>query len=183
MINIVEQKKKLRQEIKEAKRLLSKEERILQSDQVFKEVARLDAFKNAKNVLCYWALPDELDTINFVKRWSDEKNFYLPKVIDEELSLHRFLNEESMVIGAFNILEPVGAELFNLTIIDFAVVPGVAFTTKGNRMGRGGGFYDRLLPKLNNAFKVGVGYDFQLRYDIPSEPHDVLMDLVRVATK
>ena len=58
------------------------------------------------------------------------------------------------------------------------VVPGVAFDRQGNRMGRGRGFYDRLLKTTPNAIKVGVAYDFQLLDKIPIEEFDVPMDYV-----
>ncbi len=61
--------------------------------------------------------------------------------------------------------------------MELIVVPGVAFDRRGNRIGRGKGFYDRLLTETK-ATTVGVGYDFQLVDDIDSEPHDVVMDLV-----
>ena len=57
------------------------------------------------------------------------------------------------------------------------VVPGVAFDRKGKRLGRGKGFYDRFL-KSTNATKVGVGYEFQLIDEVPSEPHDISMDII-----
>jgi 5-formyltetrahydrofolate cyclo-ligase len=62
--------------------------------------------------------------------------------------------------------------------VELIVVPGVAFDPTGNRMGRGRGFYDRLLKSTPNAMKVGVAYDFQLLDKIPVEPHDVPMDSV-----
>ena len=58
------------------------------------------------------------------------------------------------------------------------IVPGVAFDPTGNRMGRGRGFYDRLLKSTPNAIKVGVAYDFQMLDTLPVEPHDVKMDLI-----
>ena len=57
------------------------------------------------------------------------------------------------------------------------VIPAVAFDRRGNRLGRGKGFYDRLLQSTT-ATKIGVGYDFQLFEEIPVEEHDVPMDFV-----
>ena len=78
----------------------------------------------------------------------------------------------------FGIGEPTGPEFTDLESIDMIIVPGVAFDSHGNRMGRGRGFYDRLLKSTPNAAKIGVGYDFQLLDTIPVEPHDVPMDCV-----
>ena len=57
------------------------------------------------------------------------------------------------------------------------MVPAVAYDRKGNRLGRGKGFYDRLL-KTTKATKIGVGYEFQLFDELPTEPHDVAMDII-----
>jgi 5-formyltetrahydrofolate cyclo-ligase len=62
---------------------------------------------------------------------------------------------------------------------DFVLVPGLAFSSDGHRLGRGGGFYDRLLKRrAKNAFKMGVCFEFQLRKVIPHEQHDALVDVV-----
>ena len=58
------------------------------------------------------------------------------------------------------------------------IVPAVAFDFNKNRLGRGKGFYDRLLSQATNAIKIGVGYDFQIFETIPTEPHDIPMDIV-----
>jgi len=58
------------------------------------------------------------------------------------------------------------------------IVPGVAFDSQCHRLGRGKGFYDRLLPQIPHAVKIGVCFDHQIVEELPSEPHDVLMDLV-----
>ena len=84
-----------------------------------------------------------------------------------------------MVAGEqFGIGEPTGPEWTDLDAVKLIVVPGVAFDNKLNRMGRGRGFYDRLLKSTPNAIKVGVAYDFQVLSEIPVEDFDVKMDLV-----
>ena len=62
--------------------------------------------------------------------------------------------------------------------IDLAVIPGVAFDRHGVRLGRGKGYYDRLLPLMLNAYRIGICFPFQLLEQLPSEPHDVLMNEV-----
>jgi 5-formyltetrahydrofolate cyclo-ligase len=84
-----------------------------------------------------------------------------------------------MVAGEqFGIGEPTGEEFTNLDAVELIMVPGVAFDRTGNRMGRGRGFYDRLLKSTPNATKIGLAYDFQMMDAIPTEPHDVKMNLV-----
>ena len=78
----------------------------------------------------------------------------------------------------FGILEPSpAAALLPLNQLDLALVPGVAFDVGGGRLGRGKGFYDRLLVSVT-AVKCGVALDYQLEPNIPREPHDLIMDCI-----
>jgi 5-formyltetrahydrofolate cyclo-ligase len=82
-----------------------------------------------------------------------------------------------MRVGAYGILEPTGPLFTDYDSIDLAVVPGVAFTRDGVRLGRGKGYYDRLLPRIKSP-KVGICFPFQILESIPTEPFDVKMDEV-----
>lgn len=79
--------------------------------------------------------------------------------------------------GSFGIAEPTGEDITDLSIIDIVIVPGVGFDPKGNRLGRGKGFYDKLLKKIDAPF-IGVAYDCQIADNIPALPHDVPMSLI-----
>ena len=86
-------------------------------------------------------------------------------------------NRQTLHLGAFHIEEPDGEDIIPVENIELIIVPGVAFSRKGARVGRGKGFYDRLLAD-STAVKVGVAYDFQLVDDIDIEAHDVPVDIV-----
>ena len=77
---------------------------------------------------------------------------------------------EKMHRGKYNIPEPTTAPYTGK--IDLTIVPGLAFDAKGNRLGRGGGYYDRFIKKLTHTVLVGVGYDFQLVDEVPAARHD-----------
>ena len=124
----------------------------------------------------YHALPDELETRQFLAKWKDRKRFFLPRVNGVNLEILPY-DESRLELGAFHIEEPTGENTVNPSELELIVVPAVAFDKKGTRLGRGKGFYDRLLS-TTKATKIGVGYDFQLVEDLPSEPHDVPMDMV-----
>jgi len=100
---------------------------------------------------------------------------YLPRqVVDPARDLNA---------GAFGITEPRGScPLISPNRLDFAIVPGVAFTLEGRRIGRGKGHYDRLLASVGGV-KCGVAYDEQIVEAIPSEPHDVRMDWIVTPTR
>lgn len=82
-----------------------------------------------------------------------------------------------MTEGAFHIEEPAGEAFTQFNEIDLSIIPGVSFDRYGNRLGRGKGYYDKLLPKLS-SYNIGICYQFQTREEIPSEPFDRKMDEV-----
>jgi len=102
----------------------------------------------------------------------------LPTVDGEDLTLHIYEGEENLSTGtSYGIQESAGALFTDYANIDLAIIPGMAFTQQGDRMGRGKGFYDRLLPKLSCPL-IGIAFPFQLLDFIPTEPHDVKMNEV-----
>jgi len=171
-------KRFLREDIATQKKTLSNEDKENASLSVFADLERMSLFRSAKNILCYWSLNDELGTHAFIQKWFQDKVIYLPVVNGAKVDLIQFTGLDKMRSGAYNILEPIGDVFSNLEAINLAIVPGVAFSDNGDRMGRGGGYYDRLLPQLVNAYKIGVGYQLQRRNPIPIEPHDVKLDQV-----
>lgn len=171
-------KQALRKEIKQQKKLLSVEQVEKAPGDVFKAIEAMDYFKQCNCMLCYWSLPDELATHEFINKWYLQKNIYLPVVNGQGVDLIQYTGIENMKQGAFGILEPIGIKFQELHLIDLAIIPGVAFTAVGQRMGRGGGYYDRLLPSLSKAFKLGVAYQLQQRDFIPIESHDIKLDTV-----
>lgn len=171
-------KKELRQLIKERKKNFSPQQAAVDSANIFNQVENLSQFQQAEVVLAYWSLTDEVITHHFVIKWAGKKKFVLPIVVGESLELRAFNGVEKLVTSnSFGILEPKTEELIDPRAVDFAIIPGVAFDKKGNRLGRGKGFYDRFL-KETNAFKVAVGYDFQILDEVPVSSFDVPVDMV-----
>ena len=165
--------------MRELKRQLSPEEKLRRSEGIMARVERLPEFREAKVVLLYWSMADEVQTHTFVERWYREKVLLLPCVDGDDLRLRQYTGPECLVAGEqFGIGEPTGPEYKELDKVELIIVPGVAFDRRNNRMGRGRGFYDRLLKSTPNAKKIGVAYDFQMLDEIPVEEHDVKMDEV-----
>ena len=175
----MESKAEIRKRMRELKRAVPADEKLRRSEAIMQQVAETDLFQHAHTVLLYWSMADEVQTHAFVERWYKEKNLLLPCVDGDDLRLRQYTGPACMVAGEqFGIGEPTGPEWTDLDAVELIVVPGVAFDTQGNRMGRGRGFYDRLLKSTPNAVKIGVAYDFQMMNAIPVEPHDVKMDRV-----
>lgn len=156
--------------------MLLEREKESAAEEVFSQLEKTAAFIMAENILMYHSLPDELQTIKFLQKWHDRKRFFLPRVNGVNLDILPY-EETRLELGSFHIEEPTGDNVADVDDIELMIIPAVAFDRKGNRLGRGKGFYDRLLS-TSKATKIGVGYEFQLFDSIPSEPHDVAMDMV-----
>ncbi len=170
-------KDEIRSQVKARKSLLSSLEKTKAAEEVFNRLEQSAAFALAEKILLYHSLPDELSTLEFLNRWATRKHFYLPRVNGLNLEILPY-DRSSMALGAFQIEEPQGDETTDISEIELIIVPAIAYDRRGNRVGRGKGYYDRLLTETK-ATKVGVGYDFQLiDEEIPAEPHDVAVDIV-----
>ena len=169
-------KEDIRSHVKARKAMLTDAERRLAADSVFAVLENSVAFMMADNILLYHSLPDELSTHAFIEKWHDRKHFFLPRVNGVNLDILPY-NRSTLSLGAFHIEEPEGDDVTDISEIELIVVPGIAYDRHGNRVGRGKGYYDRLLASTR-ATKIGVGYDFQLVDEIDAEPHDVVMDLI-----
>lgn len=175
---IREQKQKLRKLVRGLKNEVATSDKIKQSNLIFKKVEQQACFKNANSVLLYWSMEDEVATHDFVIKWGQEKIILLPVVDGSILKIKKFEGISTMKKGEqFGIMEPNGVEFTKLETIDLIIVPGVAFDCDNNRMGRGRGFYDKLL-KETKALKLGVCFNFQFFENIPVEPHDLPMNIV-----
>lgn len=156
--------------------MLSDQERISAAEEVFARLEQTAAFLLADKVLMYHSLPDELSTHAFLRKWGTKKHFYLPRVNGVNLDILPY-EESRLELGSFHIEEPTGEDTVDPSEIELMIIPAVAYDRRGNRLGRGKGFYDRLLGEVK-ATKIGVGYEFQLVDEIPVEDHDVPMDII-----
>jgi 5-formyltetrahydrofolate cyclo-ligase len=175
-------KAQLRAEIKERKKQFDSNELYMMSIEVVGRLLDDDHFFTAENVLLYSSLPDEVDTTDLIETLIESGvNVYLPKVTsDEDMEIRLCKNMNELQPGPFGILEPTGPVISDLSIIDVAIIPGVAFDHKGNRLGRGKGYYDRLLAnkQMKDVYKIGICFDFQLVDEIPVTENDKKMNSV-----
>ncbi|GAB1358263.1 5-formyltetrahydrofolate cyclo-ligase [Porphyromonadaceae bacterium] len=177
-MSVVALKQQLRKEIRELSRSLSEDERRLRSHQICIEVEQQEAFQQAEHLLLYHPLTYEVSTLSLLHGYFDSKKIYLPIVDGNDLFLVRYQGEKRLIKGAFGVMEPVGERFSQLDQITCVIVPGVAFDPHGNRLGYGKGYYDRLLPQLPNATRIGIGFSHQLVDQVPVEPSDLPMNRV-----
>lgn len=174
---MTERKKELRKRVALLKtRHKSSGTRQSQSAEILAALEAHPAFKAANTVLLYYSLEDEVDTHAFVRKWSRQKRILLPVVVGDDLELRVYTGPEDMAVGSYGIAEPTGEIFTDYAAIGFIAVPGVAFDRNGNRLGRGKGYYDRLLPRIPSAYKAGICFPFQMVEEVPAEPFDIRMD-------
>jgi len=140
----------------------------------------LEVFRVARAVGAYMPLTDEVDITPLFQCL--DKTFYIP-AFDEATGLYRMARlTTELRKGRFGILEPAAPVFAKEDELDLIIVPGTAFDFSGNRIGRGGGFYDRLLPQYR-AVRTGICFDFQCLETVPAEEHDIRMDWVVTETR
>ena len=175
-------KQSLRQTMRRQNRALTCEERQPASARIFSQVEQHEAFAAARCIACYCALGDEPESLPALQRWSQSgRRVVVPRVEGDEMQFYDW-SPSTQRIGSFGIDEPTHeARWCAPSEIDLMVVPGVAFTRDGMRLGRGKGYYDRYLSQPEfRARTIGVGYRHQLLEELPMEPHDKMLDWVIV---
>ena len=173
-----EEKRALRIKVAAEKARMNIHDRELLSELLFNKLEHDPHFIAAHYVLLYYSLPDEIATHKFIEKWSDRKQILLPVVVGDDLKLSHFTGVNNLKeSGRYKIGEPMGEVFTDYDLIDFAIIPGVAFDSCGNRLGRGKGYYDRLLKEFK-CYTVGICFNFQLVDKIPTEPFDVPMNAI-----
>ena len=131
----------------------------------------INNFIKNKIVCTYIHTDSEVDITNDLIGYKQLITSYLVSS-DIELCLYK----EPFIKNALNILEPENP--IKIKEVDVFLVPGVAFTTSGKRLGRGGGYYDKLLSKYPDTLKIGITFNERILQDLPTESHDISMDYV-----
>lgn len=149
------------------------------SNTVRRKVFRLTAFRRAKTVCCYVALPYEVQTWRMIEQMlAIGKRVVVPMVRrgSKRLSLSEVRDPAAdLTPGAFGVWEPrmSARRPVPLKDIDLVLVPGLAFDRRGHRLGHGLGYFDRFLARLPKTTPtVGLAFRFQLLNRLPAAPHD-----------
>lgn len=150
------------------------------SARIVENFQSLEVFQTAKTVALYKAIVGEVD-LNplFLICWALGKRTFIPVFNREEkrYDMAEVTGKTRYSTGHYGIQEPIAPAVVPMGSIMLVAVPGVAFDRKGNRLGRGGGYYDRLLDGFS-GFSAAVAYGFQILPHIPSEPHDQPIDAI-----
>jgi 5-formyltetrahydrofolate cyclo-ligase len=180
-------KAELRGEIRATLKAMSLDERVAGSADIRRRLTEQAVWKSSKAILTYVPTAPEPDIWpTFIEalasgkqlsllRYSPDGDRYVPCLVRD---LSRDLQP-----GQYGILEPgPQCPIFDLMRLDLTLVPGIGFTLNGGRLGRGKGYYDRLLAEVP-ALKCGVAFDCQIASEFPLEPHDVQLNCILTPTR
>lgn len=176
-------KRALRNEILTRRLMLSREANAEYSRRIAEHVAGMTAFIDSSTIMAYWPFRNEVDTSLLVRTaLASGKRVVLPRTIKQErrLAPHIISDvERDLRPGAYGIMEPLpDLPEAKPEEIGLVIVPGLVFDRAGNRIGYGGGYYDRFLPQLTRAAKVAVAFSLQIVPRVPFDERDRPVDYV-----
>ena len=172
-------KKALRREIREKKRAMTEEEIIFRSEKLGQLFAQSEAYRNAKTVYGYLPYNQEVRTVPMLEQALREgKRVAVPKIYGDTMKF-LYLDDLSRVEkNDMGIPEPIADTPVADDKTALVLMPGLAFTKRGDRMGYGGGFYDRFLADEPDHPTLALCYDFQMVDSLPTEEYDIPVDTV-----
>jgi len=159
---------------------MSNSDFLKKSEQICKKVLALPQISTKKNFSTYLPTNNEVDTKILIDDLiAQAKTVLVPCYFKRSKDYHfsKFTNWHQLEKGPFGILQPKNPKIVDSSGIEIAILPGLAFSKDGVRLGYGKGVFDKLLS-ITNALKISLAYDFQIIDEIPREEHDLLMDLI-----
>ena len=174
-------KDKIRKEILAKRNILSDKDINKKSDLIIKNLASY--IENVQNIMIFMDMKTEVKITKLLELYP-KKNFFISKITNSknrEMKINKY-NKNELILHKFGYYESSSNDFYDEEILDVVIVPALAFDSKKNRIGFGGGYYDTFLEKVrkknNKALFIGVCYDFQIIDSVPTEKHDVTLDFV-----
>ena len=172
-------KKQLRQMIRDKKRAMTVDQIQEKSTRLGELFFETEQYRNAKTIYGYLPYNQEVRTVFMLERaLADGKKVAVPKVYGDEMRFLYVQDLSAMEKSGFGIPEPVADGPVADDPTALVLMPGLAFDSKGHRIGYGGGFYDRFLEQETAHPTVALCYDFQMLPQLDTEEHDIPVDQV-----
>lgn len=178
-----EGKKSIRRFIKEKKSLLTESDIACRSRIITDKIMSLDQYRECTNIFTYVNFNEEVVTTELIaKSLKNNKRVFVPKVFKDDVSFMEFIEIKDLPElkpGYYGVPEPeLGLEYKTSIREGLFIMPGLAFDRRLNRIGYGGGFYDRYLSEPHRFHTVAAAFDFQLLDEIPYEEHDLKPEMI-----
>ncbi len=172
-------KKELRRQIREQKRAMTEEQILLASARLGELFCNCEAYQKAKTIYGYLPYNQEVRTVPMLEQaLRDGKKVAVPKVYDDTMKFIYLEDLSQVETGYAGIPEPIADEPVADDPTALVLMPGLAFTKNGDRMGYGGGFYDKFLATEPNHPTVALCYSFQMVENLPTAEYDIPVDAV-----
>ena len=178
--SLPQEKKRIRSLMAERRRNLPEGERAEKSRLIVEHLLKEPALRSAKTLMAYIPMKEEIELFPLLEKLlKTGVALAIPHIVGKGIMEAVYLPTlQDLIPGEYGIptvreeiCRPIRPEA-----IDCIIAPGVAFTKRGDRLGMGGGFYDRFFEKATRAYKIGAAYGFQILDELPAEAHDISMD-------
>lgn len=176
-----------RTKMKKAVGNLTEQKARLNSKKICETVTQLELFKKAEIVMVYVPIAKEVDCRAIAEKcWQMKKKVAVPKVDFNKKTMKaveiKSLNDSEFKSGEL-VKKPISEKVVQIKDVDLVIVPGLGFDQEGNRLGRGGGYYDRFLADSGEAILCGVCFDCQVVEKMPINENDAAMDYIVTENK
>ncbi|MBR5473945.1 MAG: 5-formyltetrahydrofolate cyclo-ligase [Lachnospiraceae bacterium] len=177
--NRKEQKRSLRRQILAQREAMAKDDVTKKSAEITKQIVTTSFYQNAACVYAYVDTRNEYQTTALIEQaWKDGKRVAVPKVEGRDMSFYYIRKWEDLEEGFKGIREPKKTSMLAQEDDALMILPGAAYDQQGNRIGYGGGFYDRYLSVHKGHIKLAPAYEFQVMETLPSETFDQKVFLI-----
>lgn len=175
-----DEKNLIRKQMKQLRADMTRTERFEKSMQIFEKLITVPEFKRADRIYTYVSMDNEIDTIMLIDySLSLEKRVFVPRVSGKDMEFYEISDISELNPGYMGIYEPdINGKEPDYSRTGFMCMPGLAFDRSYNRIGYGGGFYDRYLSVENKLYKAALAYEAQLLESIPAQDGDVRPDMI-----
>ena len=175
-----DEKNLIRKQMKQLRADMTRTERFEKSMQIFEKLITVPEFKRADRIYTYVSMDNEIDTIMLIDySLSIEKRVFVPRVSGKDMEFYEISDISELSPGYMGIYEPdINGKEPDYSRTGFMCLPGLAFDRSYNRIGYGGGFYDRYLSVENKLYKAALAYEAQLLESIPAQDGDVRPDMI-----
>ena len=170
-------KKILRKKFISERNSLAIDYRNSSTNTIFATLEEQNFFESSEKIFIYVGFGSEITTENFIKKWINKKQIFVPKIENGKMNLIRLKSWDELAPGHFGVLEPTSSDYYEGKI-DLVVTPSIVFDNNGYRLGYGKGYYDKYFSSREYDISVGLSYHKLLQDNVPKEDHDIKVDVI-----
>lgn len=169
----------IRQKILKIRKSMSRTEILEASTKITDKILEMSVYESVADICCYMPVNNEVELDRLITRaFCDNKRVYLPRVTGDEMDFFRFYDGMPLIKGRYNIPEPDSNEILVPGRNTLIIMPGAVFSKEMDRIGYGGGYYDKYLFTHPEAHTLGICYDFQILDNIPRDDYDIRPQII-----